>query len=408
MKSETLLSVEEARSRILAKAGSDRPFEIVTLARALGRTLAQDLTSRLAQPPQAVSAMDGYAVRAADLARLPIRLRQIGVSAAGNGFPRPVGAGEAVRIFTGAPVPEGADAILVQEKAVVHDGGSIEPLKSVAAGLFIRAKGLDFNEGEILMRAGTRLGPAQIALAAAMNHAEICVARRPRVAILATGDELAPPGGAIGPDQIVGSNSFAVAALVETAGGEPLDLGMVPDERAAIETGIRTARKARTDVLVTLGGASVGDRDLVKSALAEEGMELGFWRIAMRPGKPLIHGGLGRMTILGFPGNPVSAFVGGLLFLCPLIRALSGDPKAHDDQSEAAVLGCSVSANDNRQDYLRAALTQGHDGLPIATPFEAQDSSLMRLLARAQCLLVRSPLAPAAPAGASCRIIRLP
>ncbi|WP_026606283.1 gephyrin-like molybdotransferase Glp [Methylocapsa acidiphila] len=401
------ISVAEARARILAGVSPDRPTELVPLARAYGRTLAEDLAATRTQPSKAVSAMDGYAVRAVDLAVLPTKLRQIGESAAGHGFSGRLGAGETVRIFTGAPLPDGADAILMQEDAKAEDG-VIEPLRNVGAGRFIRAKGLDFTAGETLLRRGTRLGPSEMALAAAMNHAEIKVARRPRVGILATGDELVAPGGAIGPDQIVASNSFAVAALVEAAGGEPIDLGIAADALAALEAKIQAARDAGADVLVTLGGASVGDHDLVRPALAKEGMEFGFWRIAMRPGKPLIHGRLGGMAILGLPGNPVSTIVAGLLFLSPLVRALSGDPTAADDPSEPAALGEAIGENDGREDYLRAALSASPDGLPTATPFKAQDSSLLGVLARAQCLLIRAPHAPAAEAGERCRIIRLP
>lgn len=407
MSLEPQLSVAEARARILAEVIPDRPVELVALARALGRTLAEDLAARRTQPPKAVSAMDGYAVRAADLVELPVKLRQIGESAAGHGFSGRLGVGETVRIFTGAPVPDGADAILIQEDACA-ESGLIEPLQSVAQGNFVRAKGLDFVEGEILLSRGTRLGPAEIALAAAMNHAEVTVARRPRIAILATGDELVAPGGAIGADQIVASNSFAIAALVEAAGGEPLDLGIAADTLDALEAGVRAARDAKADVLVTLGGASVGDHDLVKPALAKEGMELGFWRVAMRPGKPLIHGRLGPMAILGLPGNPVSAIVAGLLFLSPLVRALSGDPKAQDEASEPAVLGDAAPANDGRQDYLRATLAPSSTGLPAAKPLKAQDSSLLKVLAQAQCLVIRAPYAPAGKAGDPCQIIRLP
>ncbi|MEJ0094288.1 MAG: gephyrin-like molybdotransferase Glp [Methylocella sp.] len=414
MKAEQMLSVGEARARVLANAAAASPVEMVGLAHALGRTLARDLVSKRTQPPQAISAMDGYAVRAADLASLPVRLKQIGESAAGRGFSGRIGALETVRIFTGGPVPEGADAILIQEDARLiqddarADAGMIEPLQGVAKGRHIRGKGIDFSEGEVLLRAGARLGPAAMALVAAMNLNEAPVARRPRVAILATGDELVQPGGALGPDQIVASNSFAIAALVEAAGGEPLDFGIARDDLSALDAAIKAAIEAGPDILVTLGGASVGDHDLVKLALAKAGMELNFWRVAMRPGKPLIHGRLGRMAILGLPGNPVSAVVVGALFLAPLVRALSGDPNAQSDQSEPASLGEAIRANDGRQDYLRARLEPSAEGLPIATPFSIQDSSLLRQLAEAQCLVIRPPYAPPAAAGDTCRILRLP
>ncbi len=331
-----------------------------------------DLAAKRTQPPKAVSAMDGYAVHACDLAELPVKLKQIGESTAGHGFPGSLGSKETVRIFTGAPVPEGCDTILIQENARA-EAGFVEPLQSVASGRHIRAKGIDFAEGEVLLAAGTRLGASNIALAAAMNFAEVAVTRRPRVGILATGDELVHPGAAIGPDQIIASNSYAIAALVEAGGGEPLDLGIARDELGALDEGIAAARALGADVLVTLGGASVGDYDLVKPALAGQGMELNFWKIAMRPGKPVIHGHLGPMIILGLPGNPVAAFVAGLVFLVPLLRALCGDPNADRDESDPAILGKALRGNDSRQDYLRATLRPSERGLPVATPFEIQE-----------------------------------
>jgi molybdopterin molybdotransferase len=405
--SPPLLSVDEALKRVLAFAQGPYRQEMVALDDALGRTLAADLAALRTQPPVAVSAMDGYGVRAADVASLPARLKQIGESAAGHGFKGSVGAGETVRIFTGAPVPSGVDAVLMQEHANV-DGAIIEAAQTVALGTSIRKAGVDFSEGQLLLPAGTRLGPSEIALAAAMNHASLPVVRKPRVAILATGDELVRPGETIGADQIVASNSYAIAAFVRLAGGEPIDLGIASDTFDDLQAGILAARRAGADILATLGGASVGDHDLVKPALAKEGMELGFWRIAMRPGKPLIHGRIGAMQILGLPGNPVSAIVCGLLFLMPLVRAMSGDPRAGADMSEPARLGRALRGNDQRQDFMRARLEPSADGLPVATAFEAQDSSLLRVFAQSQCLIVRPPMAPPADAGAACRIIRLP
>jgi molybdopterin molybdotransferase len=406
MNGEPPLTVAQARARILASVSKDRPVEAVGLERATGRTLAVDLAAKRTQPPRAVSAMDGYAVRARDLAELPVKLKQIGESTAGQGFSGSIGPKETVRIFTGAPVPDGCDTILIQEDARV-EAGFVEPLQSVASGRHIRAKGIDFAEGEVLLAAGTRFAASNIALAAAMNFTEVAVTRRPRVGILATGNELVHPGAVIGPDQIIASNSYAIAALVEAAGGEPLDLGIARDELGALDERITAARASAADVLVTLGGASVGDYDLVKPALARQGMELNFWKIAMRPGKPVLHGRLGAMIILGLPGNPVSAFVAGVLFLVPLLRALCGDPDAGRDQSEPAILGKALRGNDSRQDYLRAALRPSETELPVATPFEIQDSSLLRLLAQAQCLVIREPHAEPAAAGDLCRIIRL-
>lgn len=400
-----MISVAEARALVLAAARRREP-ENVPLAQALGRTLAAPLAARRTQPPFAASAMDGFALRAADVATLPARLRRIGTSAAGRGFAGVLGPGEAVRIFTGAPVPEGADAVLIQEEAKI-EGNFVLPSRSVEGGSNIRFAGIDFKAGDVLLAAGTRLGPVELALAAAMNCADLPVVRSPRVAILATGDELVAPGGAIGPDQIAASNAPAVAAYVQLAGGVPLDLGIAGDNLAALEAAVRSAREAAADVLVTLGGASVGDHDLVKSALGREGMELGFWRIAMRPGKPLIHGRLGDMLVLGLPGNPAAAIVCTLLFLAPLVRALSGDPAAGDDRSEPARLGAALPANGARADYMRARLMPRVDALPVATPFSAQDSSLLGVFAKAHCLMIRDPHAPAAQAGDLCRVIPL-
>ena len=400
-----LLPVAQALVRVLASAPHPLAAETVPLAEARGRTLAADLTALRTQPPFNASAMDGYALRVGDLANLPTTLKVIGTSAAGHGFAGSVGAGEAVRIFTGAPVPQGADTVVIQENTSA-DGDEVTILEGEALGRNIRKAGLDFAQGDVLLTRGTLLGPCELALAAAMNHATLSVTRRPRIALLATGDELVKPGEDLGPDQIVTSNTYAVGAYAQAAGAEVIDLGIAGDTFAAIEAGIRAARDAGADVLVTLGGASVGDHDLVQTALANEGMELGFWKIAMRPGKPLMHGRIGDMRILGLPGNPVSAIVCGVLFLVPLIRALAGDPQAGADQSEAAVLGCDLAANDSREDYLRATLEEGH-GLPVATPFGRQDSSMLRVLARSHCLVVRPPRAEAAKTGDPCRIIRL-
>ena len=403
--SQDLLSVAEALARILSHA-APLPEESVPLHEAVGRTLARPLAALRTQPPSDVSAMDGYALRYDDLADLDRSLRLVGESAAGRGHQSALGPGETVRIFTGAPVPPGADTVLMQEVAETS-GDRVRARERPTRGRNIRSAGLDFVEGETLLDAGRRLGPAEIALAAAMNHPSLPVTRRPLVAIIATGDELVQPGDAVGPDQIVASNTYAIAAFVTQAGGVALDLGIVPDNLPDLETTIGTARDAGADILVTLGGASVGDHDLVKPALARQGMDLGFWRIAMRPGKPLIYGRIGAATILGLPGNPVSSIVCGVLFLVPLVRALSGDRHAAEDSSEPAVLGAPLPANDQRQDYLRATLARGAAGELVATPSKLQDSSMLRVLAEAECLLIRGPNATADAAGAPCRILRL-
>ena len=406
MKREPLISVEEALARVLASAPHPLAEESVPIEAAAGRTLARDIAALRTQPPFANSAMDGYALRAQDAAVPPARLKVIGESAAGRAFAGIVGAGEAVRIFTGAPMPAGADSVLVQELAR-REGEALVVSGKIAASANVRGAGLDFHMREPLLAAGRRLGPRDIALAAAGTHAALPVRRKPRVAILATGDELAPPGAALGEAQIVASNNFAVAGIVAASGGEANDLGIARDEMSALESAFRRARELKADVLVTIGGASVGDYDLVQKALLGAGLELGFWRIAMRPGKPLMQGRLGAMLVLGLPGNPVSSVVCAILFLAPLLRKLAGDPQAGVDISEPARLGADLAANDFRRDYLRAGLARGAEGAWVATPFAMQDSSLVKLLARADCLVIRAPEAPAAKAGDGCRVIRL-
>jgi molybdopterin molybdotransferase len=401
-----LLSVADALARVLASAPQPLDSETLPLGAALGRTLARDLIALRTQPPFANSAMDGYALRAIDIANPPARLRVIGESAAGRAFAGAVGAGEAVRIFTGAPMPDGADCVLIQEDATREGDFVIAHVKDKPIPN-IRAAGLDFREGERVLARGRRLGPRDLALAAACDHASVELVRRPYVAILATGDELVAPGETAGPSQIVASNNFAVAGIVEAAGGVALDLGIARDSMEALAAAFERARDARVDVLVTLGGASVGDHDLVQRALLAAGMDLSFWRIAMRPGKPLMHGVLGGMRVLGLPGNPVSSVVCAILYLRPLLRALLGQPDPGADLSEPAVLGRDLAANDLRQDYLRASLEATSDGPLVATPFAAQDSSLVKILAQAECLVVRAPFAPAARAGDPCRVIRL-
>lgn len=380
--------------------------EEVAIERAWDRTLAADLPARRSQPPFPASAMDGYAVRGADVGALPARLAVVGQSAAGHGFPGAVGPGEAVRIFTGAPVPEGADTIVIQEDTEADDG-RVLVREAPPVGKHVRAAGLDFTDGDVLLRAGERLDARRIALAAAMGYGRLDVRRRPRVAILATGDELVRPGETVGPDQIVASNTFAVAAIVERAGGEAVDLGIARDTMEDLDRAIRAVGEQGIDLLVTLGGASVGDHDLVQAALTKAGMQLGFWRVALRPGKPLMHGRLGRALLIGLPGNPVSSIVCSILFVVPAIRALLGDPGAGEDPSELVLLGADLPENDGRQDYMRAALARGPDGALVATAYPRQDSSMLAVLAESEALIVRPPRAPAARAGEPVRIIRL-
>ncbi|RTL88569.1 MAG: molybdopterin molybdenumtransferase MoeA [Hyphomicrobiales bacterium] len=404
MADNKLLSVDEALARVLSGAARLGEEE-VALARARGRRLSRDLVAKRTQPPVDVSAMDGYAVRSSDLAAGPVRV--VGESAAGHGYDAALEPGEAVRIFTGAPTPDGADAILLQEDAEVADG-LVTAKEAATPGQHIRTAGLDFRAGAPGLFAGAKLGPAELALAAAMNHAALPVARRPRVAIIASGDELVPPGAEPGPAQIIACNSFAVGAIAEEAGAEVIDLGIFRDDLAELERGIGLAREARADVLVTLGGASVGDHDLLRPALARQGMTLDFWKIAMRPGKPLISGRLGAAHILGLPGNPVASIVCALVFLAPLLRALQGDPDAAADRTETAVAGADLPANKGRRDYMRARLSRDAAGRLVATPQPMQDSSLLTELAQSQALLIREPGEPPAPAGSPCRIMRLP
>ncbi len=388
-----MLSVEEALERILATL-TPTPAESVALAEADGRTLAEDVLARLTQPPAAVSAMDGFAVRAADVATVPVELVVVGRAAAGGHHDGALGPGEAVRIFTGAPLPVGADAIVIQEDTEASGEDRVLVREGAAAGTYVRPAGLDFRAGDVGLQAGRRLGARDIGLAAAMNVPWLMVHRRPRVALLATGDEIVRPGEPVGDDQIVSSNALALAALVRASGGEPVDLGIARDNIASLR---RTAERARgCDLLVTLGGASVGEHDLVQEALGESGLDVDFWRIAMRPGKPLMFGRFGAMPMLGLPGNPVSSLVCGLIFLRPALRALAG--LAPDDPAGRIRLGADLAANDRRQDYLRAR-REKRDGEWVALPFSRQDSSMLATLARADGLIVRPPHAPPAAAG---------
>ncbi|MCA6120555.1 molybdopterin molybdotransferase MoeA [Bradyrhizobium sp. WSM 1704] len=400
-----LMPVADALSAVLAGA-EPLPEEMVALDAAYHRTLARDLAARRTQPPEAMSAMDGYAVRAIDASDLSARLKVIGEVAAGRPFERTVGPGEAVRIFTGGVIPAGADAVIIQEDTRV-DGSHITITEAAAPGRHIRPAGVDFREGDVLLTGGSRLSDRALSLAAAMNYPELAVHRRPRVAVLATGDELVMPGTEPGPGRIVYSNGYALRALARAEGADTIDLGIAADTVASTTSGIRRAREAGADILITTGGASVGDHDLVKQSLEAEGVDMAFWRIAMRPGKPMMHGRLGAMRVIGLPGNPVSSYVCAYLFLVPLIRALSGRKAIHHVR-ERALLGRDLAANDQREDYLRAHLAEREDGALIATPVTKQDSSLLANLAAARALLIRPPFAPAALKGDSCEILIVP
>jgi len=400
-----LMPVADALAAILAGV-EPLAEELVALDAAYHRTLARDVAARRTQPPQAMSAMDGYAVRASDASHVNARLKVIGEVAAGRPFDRTLGPGEAARIFTGGVIPDGADAVVIQEDTVV-EANTITITEAASLGRHIRPAGVDFRERDVLLKAGRRLSDRDLSLAASMNCPELPVRRKPKLALLATSDELVMPGATPGPGQIVYSNGYALRALAKAEGAEVIDLGVAADTLAASTAGIRRAREAHADILVTTGGASVGDHDLVKTALEIEGVNIAFWRIAMRPGKPMLHGRLGAMRVVGVPGNPVSSYVCTMLFVVPLIRALSGASIVHHVRAQAA-LGGDVAANDLREDYLRARLEERKDGRLIATPVSQQDSSLLANLAATQALLIRTPFAPAAKMGALCEILRLP
>jgi molybdopterin molybdotransferase len=400
-----LMAVADALAAVLAGA-EPLAEEMVALDAAHHRVLARDVAALRTQPPQAMSAMDGYAVRATDALRTGTRLKVIGEVAAGRPFAATLGAGEAVRIFTGGVIPAGADAVIIQEDTVVDEGG-ISITEAARPGRHIRPAGIDFRTGDVLLARGSRLSDRDLSLAAGMNYPELPVRRRPKVAILATGDELVMPGNIPGPGQIVYSNGYALRALARHEGAGTIDLGIAADTVAATTAGIRAARDSGADILITTGGASVGDHDLVKESLEAEGVAMAFWRIAMRPGKPMMHGRLGAMRVIGLPGNPVSSYVCAFLFLVPLIRALSGRSDVHHAR-EHALLGRDVGANDLREDYLRARLARRDDGALIATPVDHQDSSLLGNLAAAGALVIRPPFTPAAATGAACEILKLP
>ena len=398
-----MLSVEAALARVLALAPAAPSVETVPLAEALGRHAAADVTALLTQPPFAAAAMDGYAVRFADLApEQPLRL--IGESAAGRRYPGQVGPGEAVRIFTGAPLPEGADTVVVQEDTRA-DGGLIHLAGDGpgARGRHIRAAGLDFQAGDTLIRAGDRLTPARLGLAAAGGHASLAVATRPRVTLLSTGDELVPAGATPGPDQIVNSNGIMLAAMLREAGAAVRDPGILPDRPAVIRDAIAASDDA--DILVTVGGASVGDHDHVQSALRAAGAQIDFWKIAMRPGKPMMLGQRGRTVVLGLPGNPVSAFVCARLFLLPLVRRFHS-PQAPADRWRTGVLGAPLKPNGERDHFMRALVEPDGSGWRV-TPLGQQDSSLLVPLAAANALALHPAHAPGRPEGAEIRFLRL-
>lgn len=395
-----MIPVVDARQRIL-DALTPLPPETVSLTAATGRVLAESPAARVTQPPADMSAMDGYAARSDDLKTLPATLTVVGEVPAGQAFAGTLAPGQCVRIFTGGPVPAGADTIVVQEDTE-REGATVTVKDCPPPGKYIRRKGMDFAVGDTPLAPGRRLEARTIGLAAAMNHPWLSVARRPRVAILATGDEIVLPGQPVGPQQIVSANAFTLASVIEAAGGVAIDLGIARDDRDHLARLAEGARGA--DLLVTTGGASVGDRDLVRSVLGDDGQALDFWRIAMRPGKPLMFGRTGGTPHLGLPGNPVSAYVCALLFLRPALWRLQGLDRRVEDSLVARPLAAPLPANDLREDYVRARLD---DPPGSVTPLPVQDSSQMATLAAATGLIVRPPHQPALAAGTEVPVLPL-
>ncbi|WP_072572209.1 gephyrin-like molybdotransferase Glp [Granulibacter bethesdensis] len=388
-----MIPVEEARARILASV-SPTMAETVSIAEAHGRVLAVNVQARVTQPPHDVSAMDGYAVRCAD-AIADARLTVIGAAPAGHPFSGKVETGQAVRLFTGSVVPQGADTILLQEEAQRQDDIVI-PAETVRPDRHIRRQGQDFTVDQTVLESGRILTARDIGLAAAANIPWLAVHRRPRVAVLATGDEIALPGEPLPPGGIVSSNSHMLAAMIRAAGGDPILLPLSGDDSDTIR--VRAEAATKSDLLITIGGASVGDHDLVRSALGEHGgLTLDFWKIAMRPGKPLMHGQLAGTPLIGLPGNPVSAYVCALLFVLPALEVLRGLP-ASSLRTQPARLAAPLRANDHRTDFMRGIVTQTESG-PVVEAFPVQDSSMLSTLARANALIMRPPHAPQAATG---------
>src|SRR5690242_4329945 len=383
-----MISVEEAEHRIVS-AFDVLDSETIPISEAAGRVISSDILARQAQPPSPVSSMDGYAVRAADAAKPGTTLHVIGTAPAGHPFLGSLGRGQAIRIFTGAVLPEGADAIVIQEDTTATDDQVTVNIAAVV-GRHIRAAGLDFKSHDVIARSGRRLTARDVALIAAGDVASVAVRRRPNIALAATGDELSLPGAPRKPGGIVASSGFGLAAMIADWGGVATDLGIFPDTQEAVASIADHSRSA--DLVITIGGASVGEHDLIQQALGPKGFVLDFWKIAMRPGKPLIFGRLGKTPLIGLPGNPVSAYVCALLFLKPAIARMLGEQRT--DESLHARLATSLPANDGRQDYLRARLTR-IDGELWAEPFSVQDSSMQRVLAEADGVIVRRPQAPA-------------
>ncbi len=395
--------------QIILRDAAPQTSELVKLRQANGRVLKSDLNALRTQPPFDASAMDGYAVRQQDITNLPVRLKVIGQSAAGHPYRGSIGNNEAIRIFTGAQVPDQTDTIIIQENTQT-DSESVNILKGNSPGKFIRQAGLDFREGDCLLQSGRVIDPQSISLAASMNHPQLEVWKKPVAAILATGDELVLPGNSLAQGEIIASNSFALASIVEEAGGEALDMGIAKDKVESLIEHVQSAISQGADIIITIGGASVGDHDLVLPAMQKIGFEFEFSKIAMRPGKPFLFAknqSTGKtIRMLGLAGNPVSSIIAGQVFVRPLINAMAGLPEAHS-KPQQAILGCDLKANDERQEYMRVLINVDDHGTLIATPFETQDSSMLANLNRADALLIRAINAPAANSGEACEVVLL-
>ena len=388
----SLLPVDEALKAILARVPAVTA-ESVALGDAAGRVLAAPLVAQHDQPPFDASAMDGYAVRAADVSD-GIWLDVIGTSQAGAGFSGAVGNKQAVRTFTGAPMPAGADTVIMQEEAV-REGDRVRFTAPARLGHSVRPKGNDFATGRLLLPAGTRLTPMQIAVAAAANAGTLSVARRPHIALAATGDELVLPGSPLGPDQIVASNSFGLAAMLAPYAEFITDHGIIPDDVGILRTRLAAALADEPDFLITTGGASVGEHDLVQDVFKELGVTLDFWRINMRPGKPLMFGTRGRTLVFGLPGNPVSAMVTALVFIKPALRAFLGYA---EPGPWTLPLAAPTPPNTARRHYMRARLAHTPTG-PMAEPISQTDSGHTSSLAAADLLIIQPEHDPGRSAG---------
>ncbi|MEO0328798.1 MAG: gephyrin-like molybdotransferase Glp [Pseudomonadota bacterium] len=403
---DRLIPAEDALDIVL-KDVEPVGIEQVSLLESAGKILSQDLPAKRTQPPFDASAMDGYAVRQVDLANFPASLRVIGQSRAGVPFNQKLSRNEAVRIFTGAVVPDGADTIIIQENTEANDDAVIV-FSGNTTGKFIRKAGLDFNTGDILLTSGQSLLPNQIALAAAMNYDRLPVYKQPKVALLATGDELVKPGEDLHPGQIIASNTYGLHAALQNHGGSVNNLGIIGDTREALAQALKRSIDQGADLIITTGGASVGDHDLVLPVAQEMGFKFEISKIAMRPGKPFLFGkfSTGEKTVYltGLAGNPVSSLVAYMVFVRPLLQRLSGQPAGALNRVRA-MLGCDLAENDERAEYMRAQLSHSDDGSLVATPFLKQDSSMLANMVKADCLVYRPVLAQAAIKGDPCEIV---